>query len=119
MTYDDEIADSALRPGSTSEIESPSAAIDQLDLPVRAQQRFGLSGIAPIGPHAGPVAAEAKAEHEHRDDQRGGIDRVPEHVAELADPDDLVDQAAEPGAEEEEVDHRGKDYPEWGWDEIG
>ncbi len=40
-------------------------------------------------------AAGAEAQHEDRDHQRRGVDRVPEHVAEHADPDDLIDQAAE------------------------
>ena len=35
------------------------------------------------------------------------MDGVAENVAELTDPDDLIDEAAETGQEEEEIDHGG------------
>ena len=36
----------------------------------------------------------------------GGIDRVPEHVPEYPDPDDLINQPAQARTEEEKVDQR-------------
>ena len=77
---------------------------DEFDGPVRANERVTGSFVMPIGPHAGHVAAEAETQHEDADDDRSRVDRVPEDIAELARPDDLVDEAAEAGTEEENVE---------------
>ena len=66
----------------------------------------------PIGPHAGEVAAGAEPEHEHGDDDRRRVHRVAEDVAELADPGDLVDQAADAG-EEKRREEKGTHGYEW------
>jgi len=63
----------------------------------------------PVG--ADDEAADAEPQHEHRDDDGGGIDGVAEDVAEDADPDDLVDEAAEAGQEEEEIDQTNSQLP--------
>ena len=56
-------------------------------------------------PVAREVTAGAQSQHEDRHHHRCGIDRVAEDVAEDADPDDLVDQSAEAGAEKKKVEH--------------
>ena len=94
----------------------PHRADGQLEGAVRAKQqiRAGGSGAGvnrrrpEIGPPAGEIATGTQPHHEHGDDQRRGVHRVAEHVAEHADPDDLVDQAAETGEEKEEVDQEGR-----------
>ena len=86
-----------------SAIASAQRGNRQLEVAVRAQRphrvrrRIADPTIAPA-----EIAAGAEAQHEHRDDQRRGIDGVAEDVAEDADPDDLVDQSADAGEEEEE-----------------
>ena len=68
---------------------------------VGAQQRArGSSFTRRSAQRAGRVGAGAETEHEDGHDQRRGMNRVAEDVAELAHPDDLVDQAADAGEEE-------------------
>ncbi len=76
-----------------------------LEVTVRAQRRVGVRGIPPVRPRARKVAARAQPQHEDCDHDRCGIHGVAEDVAEDADPDDLVNQSAEAGAEEEEIQH--------------
>ncbi len=73
---------------------------------VGAEQHVLPGGVAPIRPHAGEIAAHAEPAHEDGDDERGGVDGVAEDIAELADPDDLIDETAGPGAEEQRVQAR-------------
>src|SRR5437667_9433126 len=47
-------------------------------------------GVAPVSSDPGEVAAGTQPHHEDGDHERGGVDGVAEHGAELADPDDLV-----------------------------
>ncbi len=72
---------------------------------VRAKQRFRRALVSPVGPGADEVAARPEAQHEDGDDQRGRVDGVAEEVAELADPDDLIDEAANAGKEKEKKEH--------------
>jgi len=55
-----------------------------------------------IGPEADDIAAGTQTEHEDGDDKRCGVDGRAERGAELADPDDLIDETGEAGKEEEE-----------------
>jgi hypothetical protein len=64
-------------------------------VPVGAKERPRLLDVAPVGPGANHLAAYTQTEHEHRDDQRGGVDGVAEGVAECADPHHLVDEPAD------------------------
>ena len=85
---------------------------DEFHDAIRAQQRFGLVLIASIGPSPDDDAAAAEPEHEDGDDERRGLDGGAEDVPELADPDDLVDESADPGQEEQNEEHPGR-IPEW------
>src|SRR3954468_14403154 len=76
---------------------------DEFHDAIWAQQRFGLVLIPPIGPSPDDGAAAAEAEHEDGDHERRGLDGGAEDVPELADPDDLVDQAADARAEKQEI----------------
>ena len=80
---------------------------DQFEASVRSQQRAAPRGVSHVCPDAGHIAADAEPKHEHGDDERRGMDGVAEDVAELTDPDDLVNQSAQARAEEEEVDQIG------------
>src|ERR1700682_2517748 len=78
----------------------------EFDEPIRAQQRLGRVQVATVGPAAEQIAPGAETEHEQGDDQGRGVDGRPEDVAELADPDDLVDETADAGTEKEEIEER-------------
>ena len=79
-------------------------ADEQLEVPVRTDQRFRSSEISAVGPPSDHVAAYAKSQHEHRCDDRSRMDRVPKHVSELAHPYDLIDQSAEAGKKEQQIE---------------
>ena len=78
---------------------------DELDIAIRADQGVWLGRVPPVGPAPNEVAASTESQHEDGHDQRRGVDGVAEDVAELTDPDDLIDQPAETRTEEEEVEH--------------
>src|SRR5436309_15848775 len=88
-----------------------SKARDQeLDEPIRAEQRVRRANIAPVGPPADEIASGAQTQHEQSDDEGCGVDGRAENVAELTDPDHLVDETARAGTEEQEVEkNRGHD----------
>src|SRR4029434_6143957 len=75
----------------------------QLEVSVGEKRSRRLGRVPSIRPAAGEVTARTKAQHEDGDNERGRIDRVAEDVAENADPDDLVGQPADAGAEEKKV----------------
>ena len=70
---------------------------------IRAQERRWRRGVAPIGPDAGDEAADAEAQHEHRNDQGCRVHGVAEHGAEQAHPCHLIDERTEAGEKEEDV----------------
>ena len=72
------------------------AGDDELDDAIHAEQRFGRVLIASIGPSPDDDASAAEAEHEDGDDEGRGLDRGAEDVPEFPDPDDLVNEAADP-----------------------
>ncbi len=76
-----------------------------LEESVRAQRPIGMRSVLPVRPRARQVAAGTESQHEDCHHDRGGIDGVSEDVPEDADPDDLVDQSAEAGTEEQEIGH--------------
>src|SRR5580704_13872501 len=84
----------------------PKARNQELDDSICAQQRLGRLQVATVGPAADQIAPGAETQHEERDDQGGGMDGRAEDGAELADPDNLVDQTADAGTEEEEIEQR-------------
>ena len=61
----------------------------------------GIFPERPVARAAEPVRAGAEARHEDTGDERRGVNGVAEDVAELPDPDDLVDEAAHPREEED------------------
>ena len=106
--------------------ESAQCGQDQCDRqPEERQHRLGirvgpeqpLTGlVVPIGPDAGDIAAHAEPQHEDGDDERGGMNRIAEGVAELTYPSQLIDEPADARAEEEKVEERvahpaAMDYP--------
>jgi hypothetical protein len=71
---------------------------------IGTEEGVWLGRVPSVGPAPNEVAASAKSQHEDGDDEGGGVNGVAENVAELPDPDDLIDKAAEARQEEEEVD---------------
>ena len=61
-------------------------------------------GVPPIGPRPNEIAACTKPQHEDRHDNRSGVDGVAKDVTEHPHPDDLVNESADAGEEEEEID---------------
>ena len=88
----DEVKKNLAEMGQQRRDAKPHYADDQLDVAIHSEQRLRLLCVAPIRPRAGDEAADAEPQHEYGDHQGRRIDRVPEHVAKHADPDDLVDQ---------------------------
>ena len=76
---------------------SPISGDGQLDIGVGAKQRDVVAGngVPAIGRASKDVAPGTQPQHEDGDDDRRRIHGVPEHVAEDADPDDLIDEPAE------------------------
>src|SRR3954469_19558700 len=59
-----------------------------------------------VAPPPGAGAADREPRHEARRDRRGGVDRHAEGEAEQPDPEDLIDQRADTGAEEQDRKRR-------------
>ena len=91
------------RAGAPRRFRRPSAGLDAGGARSPDHGHWVKRRVASIRPGAGKVAAGAEPEHEHRDDQGRRVHGVSEHVAEDTDPDDLIDQAAQARAEEQEI----------------
>ena len=76
-------------------------------MPYARSSDSGARLVASIRPAAHEEAAPAETEHEDGDDERRGLDGGAEDVREFPDPDDLVDQPADPRKEEENEEHAG------------
>src|SRR4051812_34178529 len=107
-------------PNHTSGRRTPSARPPAPALPA-ASPALQPPGAVPAraDPHEGPPppggqprgagAAEGAPRHEARGDRRGRVDRHAEGEAEQPDPEDLIDQRADTGAEEQ--DRKRREHP--------
>src|SRR2546428_13476498 len=82
----------------------PDHSDEQLDVAVHPQQRLPRFRVPPVSPRARDKAADAESQHEYGDHEGRRVDRVAEDVSEHTDPDHLIDQAADAGKEEQEIE---------------
>ena len=88
-------------PGQGEGDEQAEHSDDQLHAAIRDDERAAPIVVTTVSPPSAQVGADTEAGHEDGDDQGGRVDRVAEDVAELANPDHLIDEAARPGEEEQ------------------
>ena len=82
----------------------PHQPDEQLEMTVRAEQRLRLAEKPTVRPQPDDIAAYSQPQHDHRDHDRSRVDRVPKNVSKHANPYDLVDQSAEAGAKEQQIE---------------
>ena len=87
--------------------DQPETGNPQLEERIAFEPEGGVVAGTTIAPCPGQISTEPEPSHEHRGDDRCGVHCIAEDIAELADPDDLVDQTARAGNEENQVEHPG------------